>query len=77
MSGIEEIDLSGLACPFPLVKLKQLLSKRGEGAFSVKLMMTDKAGLKDIPAFCRQKKLQCQLDSYSPSTNEIVFLITG
>lgn len=52
------VDASGLPCPLPLVKLKKALA---EGDGDIELLTTDRGALADIPAFCQQKKLSCQL----------------
>jgi tRNA 2-thiouridine synthesizing protein A len=51
------LDVSGLPCPMPLVKLKKYLSQN-PNVERVTLIATDKGALKDIPAlFPRRKKL--------------------
>ncbi|MGE4498852.1 MAG: sulfurtransferase TusA family protein [Hydrogenovibrio sp.] len=65
------LDVSGLPCPMPLVKLKKYLSQN-PNAERVTLIATDKGALKDIPAFCQVYGLPCELVS---SEEKITFLI--
>lgn len=46
------IDARGLACPLPVLKLRKALGAQASGAV-VELLATDRASLKDVPAFCR------------------------
>lgn len=57
------VDLQGLACPMPLIKLKKCLVEF-PAEMEFKLLLTDRGALKDLPAFCSQMKLSCeQVDS--------------
>lgn len=54
-----EVDLRGLACPMPLIKLKKCLAEfPAEMAF--KLLLTDRGALNDVPAFCSRVGLGCE-----------------
>jgi tRNA 2-thiouridine synthesizing protein A len=46
------IDATGLACPLPLLKLKQTLHGMAEGE-SVQLIASDANSLTDIKRFCQ------------------------
>lgn len=60
------LDLTGLACPMPIIKLKKFLAENFQKGSQNRLennlyvVFTDKGGLKDIPAFCQQAGLRCQ-----------------
>lgn len=54
------LDLQGLPCPLPLVKLKKALAIQKE-ANTFYLIATDKGVLKDIPAFCKALGLACEV----------------
>ena len=71
-SGINTLDLSGLVCPMPIIKLKKYLSQNSKSNLTVWLTITDKGGLKDIPAFCQQQSLMCDLIE---NNEKIVFRI--
>jgi tRNA 2-thiouridine synthesizing protein A len=45
------IDARGLACPLPVLKLRKVLNAQPSGAV-VELLATDRAALRDVPAFC-------------------------
>lgn len=55
------LDLSGLACPMPIIKLKKYLAQNADNLQPFNLMVTDEGALKDIPAFCQQQGLDCEL----------------
>jgi TusA-related sulfurtransferase len=61
-----QLDLTNLACPMPIIKLKKFLAEQVGQTVSVEVLLTDKGGLKDIPAFCKQKGLNCQLLKNEP-----------
>jgi tRNA 2-thiouridine synthesizing protein A len=46
------IDARGLACPLPVLRLRKVLSAQPSGAV-VELLATDRASLRDVPAFCQ------------------------
>jgi tRNA 2-thiouridine synthesizing protein A len=48
-----EIDVKGLACPMPILRLRKALTSMQSGD-EVRLIVTDKAALKDVPLFCQQ-----------------------
>ena len=50
---IEEIDLSGLDCPMPLLKAKLALNKIAPGAL-LKVHATDSGSPKDFETFSKQ-----------------------
>jgi len=45
------IDARGLACPLPVLRLNKVLRDLPAGA-EVVLLATDRAALKDVPAYC-------------------------
>lgn len=45
------IDARGLNCPLPVLRLRKRLQSLPEGA-AVELLATDRAALRDVPAFC-------------------------
>ncbi len=45
------IDARGLNCPLPVLRLRKYLLTAPAGA-EVELLATDRAALKDVPAFC-------------------------
>jgi tRNA 2-thiouridine synthesizing protein A len=45
----ELIDARGLNCPLPVLKLRKRLRA---GARTIDLLATDRAALRDVPAFC-------------------------
>ncbi|GEM_PF-6227299 len=55
----EILDVSALPCPMPIIKLKQKLTQwHCEGVTGqIRLLVSDKGALKDIPAFCQQQGL--------------------
>lgn len=59
---IQVLDVVGLACPIPIIKLKRELSqlKAQPAVKLVQIIFSDKGGLKDIPAFCKQAGLECR-----------------
>ncbi|WP_178862973.1 sulfurtransferase TusA family protein [Thiomicrorhabdus cannonii] len=60
---MECLDLTGLACPMPLIKLKKYLAETAGQSRPFLVSVSDRGALKDIPAFCLQKGLACQLVS--------------
>lgn len=50
---MHSLDLRGLRCPLPLLRLKQALHQRTTGD-EVSVLTTDSGALRDIPAFLRQ-----------------------
>ncbi len=55
------LDVKGLPCPMPLLKLKKSLAMLGAGETQIKIIATDKGVLNDIPAFCQQQSLKCSI----------------
>lgn len=67
------LDAKNLPCPLPIVKLKKALSEVNLLTNVIELSVTDKAALKDIPAFCSQQGLDCILLKDTPT--EKIFAI--
>ena len=63
---MQTLDFSGLACPMPVIKLKKFLAESPDVIQPFFVVLTDKGGLKDIPAFCKQKELSCELKQTEP-----------
>lgn len=55
------LDLCGLACPMPIIKLKKHLAQNANHLEPFNLIVTDAGALKDIPAFCQQQNITCEL----------------
>ncbi|WP_237261236.1 sulfurtransferase TusA family protein [Thiomicrorhabdus immobilis] len=69
-----QLNFIGLVCPMPILKLKKYLAENKGKPIDCELLISDKSGIKDIPAFCHQAGLQCELLS---TDAEIRFRITG
>lgn len=69
----ETLDLRGLRCPLPLLRLKQALHQRTTGD-EVMVLTTDSGALRDIPAFLRQAG-HSLLSSATADSGEITFHI--
>lgn len=69
-----QLDLSGLACPMPLLKLKKYLAETAGRNTPFEVRVSDRGALRDIPAFCAHKGLACELVCETP---QIVFCIGG
>ena len=50
-SAAKVIDARGLNCPLPVLRLRKALLTAAPGA-AIELLATDRAALKDVPAFC-------------------------
>ena len=61
-----KVDSKGLPCPMPVIKLKKALTQNPEHEGVFLLALTDEGGLKDIPAFCQQQKLEWVLLQETP-----------
>ncbi|MBY0508871.1 MAG: sulfurtransferase TusA family protein [Rhodospirillaceae bacterium] len=48
------IDARGLNCPLPVLRLRKRLQSLAAGA-EVELLATDRAALRDVPAFCESQ----------------------
>jgi tRNA 2-thiouridine synthesizing protein A len=48
------IDARGLNCPLPVLRLRKRLQSLAVGA-EVELLATDRAALRDVPAFCESQ----------------------
>lgn len=55
------IDLTGLACPMPVIRLKKLFAENKGQHIDWTVLLSDRGAIKDLPAFCRQKGLDCEL----------------
>lgn len=69
-----QLNFTGLVCPMPIIKLKKFLAENKGQPIDCELLITDKGGVKDIPAFCSQVGLRCELLC---SDVEIRFKITN
>lgn len=49
----QQIDLSGLRCPLPILRAKKALAKMNSGEV-LEVTATDPGAPKDFEAFCRQ-----------------------
>lgn len=49
----EELDASGLTCPLPLLKAKQVLNGMASGQL-LKVSCTDPGSVRDFQLFCQQ-----------------------
>lgn len=67
-----QLNFVGLVCPMPLLKLKKYLAENKGKTIDVEIVLSDKGGLKDVPAFCTQQGLSCEL---LKSEAEIVFRV--
>lgn len=63
---IVELDVIGLPCPLPIVKLKKQLANLDEGVQMIRLKVSDEGALKDVPAFCQLYQLQCRVVQTHP-----------
>lgn len=57
-----DLDFTGLSCPMPVIKLKKFLAQNPDMTEPFVIRLSDSGGLKDIPAFCDQQGLSCQLN---------------
>lgn len=69
-----QLDLRGLGCPMPLLKLKKYLAETADSNAPFEVQVSDRGALKDIPAFCAHKGLAFELVCETP---QIVFCIGG
>lgn len=70
------LNLSGLACPMPIIRLKKYLAHNSSHLEPFNLIVTDSGALKDIPAFCQQQNLTCELiHCKNDEHDDIQFLI--
>ncbi|MDX1795184.1 MAG: sulfurtransferase TusA family protein [Hydrogenovibrio sp.] len=67
------LDVIGMPCPMPLLKLKKLLAQHAGEALLVTMRVSDRGALKDVPAFCHQQGLAVKL--LAEEADEIRFLI--
>jgi len=70
---MDTLDLRGLRCPLPLLRLKQALHQRTTGA-EVMVLTSDSGALRDIPAFLRQSG-HALLDQRTGEAGETAFHI--
>ncbi|MEO6698816.1 MAG: sulfurtransferase TusA family protein, partial [Paraperlucidibaca sp.] len=57
MTDVITLDLRGLRCPMPLLKLKQALHRIGAGT-RLTVLTSDSGAQRDIPAFLRHTSHQ-------------------
>lgn len=67
------LDLRGLRCPLPLLRLKQTLHQQPT-LDALEVLTTDTGALRDIPAFLRQAGLHL-LDSQTDADGVTIFRI--
>ena len=72
MSVTETLDVTGMACPMPVVKAKLAINKLATGDV-LKVIATDRGSLKDIPAWA--EATGNKVLSVDESGGEIVFLV--
>ena len=53
----QELNLSGLRCPLPVLKARQALQHLQKGQI-LKVRCTDPLSLKDFPLFCQQAQTE-------------------
>lgn len=63
---MQRLDFTGLVCPMPIIKLKKFLSQHPRLQEPFIIIVSDQGALKDIPAFCQQQALTCQLKQTQP-----------
>ena len=71
-----EIDLSGLKCPMPVIKLKKWLSQNAQNFAAGSILVvtiTDASAKRDLPAFCQQAGLGCECIE---SGTKLIFRLT-
>ena len=66
------IDLSGLKCPIPVLRLKKELSKERAGSI-IRVITTDPATPKDFEIFCN--KSGDKIIEYSQHSDNFIFRI--
>jgi len=66
------LDMSGYACPMPILKTKQAISTMNSKEV-IEVICTDKSSKKDFIAFCNQ--LGHKLISHKDEGNKIIFNI--
>lgn len=59
---VQILDVVGMPCPMPILKLKKFLAqyKNSTEQLNLQVFFSDKGGFKDIPAFCQQTGLHCR-----------------
>lgn len=72
MSVTETLDVTGMACPMPVVKTKLAINKLATGDV-LRVIATDRGSLKDIPAWA--EATGNKVLSVDESGGEIVFLV--
>ena len=66
------LDMSGYACPMPILKTKQVISTMNSKEI-IEVICTDQGSKKDFVAFCNQ--LGHKLISQTEEGNKIIFNI--
>ena len=72
MSVTETLDVTGMACPMPVVKTKLAINKLATGDV-LRVIATDRGSLKDIPAWA--EATGNKVLSVDETGGEIVFLV--
>jgi tRNA 2-thiouridine synthesizing protein A len=67
------IDARGLNCPLPVLRLRKYLLTASAGV-EVELLASDRAALRDVPAFCEAHGHTVR--TLSPEGPELRFLVT-
>lgn len=60
------LDVKTLLCPMPIIKLKKYLAQNRSLDMHVLMEVQDRGAIKDVPAFCQQQKLHCELIQVEP-----------
>lgn len=53
LSGLEYLDLIGLQCPIPVLKIRKVIKTMNTGD-TLNVVVSDKAAKIDIPHFCNE-----------------------
>lgn len=69
------LDVTGLPCPMPIVKLKKFLSEKTGAIIKLKLIVSDRGALRDVPAFCAQQNIKCDFVQENDGILEFELLI--
>jgi tRNA 2-thiouridine synthesizing protein A len=70
-----ELDVRGLACPMPILRLRKLLSSLDKGQ-TIQLRVTDRAALRDVPLFCHQMHHVLERVEANEAGDEWTFVLT-
>ena len=72
--GDEHMDLSGLACPMPLLKIKQRLSMLKKGSV-ISVKTTDQGSVRDFNSYLNLSKHVLVAQELNEEDGEYFFLI--